>query len=826
MIRFLEPQFLLLLLALPALAFLPRRSERGRDALHLLLRSAVFAFAILALAQPVMLGETQRVHQVVILDRTESVRSTQAGDEWVRAFVAGAPRHARMTVIELGAQGVATESRRVARERVAASSLSSALERAQRAIPGGARGSVTLFSDGLATDRLWGPVVQSLIERQIPVHTVAFAPSAELFPVRLVERAPLRVGHTARVSVEVVGSTASMSLVLSGPDGELDRVEDWSSNGRTRVTFEFEPAEAGFLSLTATVSASNARSESSSIARTFAVQDPLRVLYLGDRMQGGADRVAQLVGRGFQVDDGSVDAIAASSLEGYDLTLLDDRPADALPETFQRELSRAVTEDGLGLLAAGGSAAFGPGGYHETPLAEVLPVEFVQKEEKRDPSTTLVVIIDTSGSMGGNRVQLAKEVARLSIRRLLPHDKVGIVEFYGTKRWAAPIQPASNAIEIERALNRLNAGGGTVILPAIEEAFYGLKNVETRYKHVLVLTDGGVETGAFEPLLRRMADEGINVSTVLIGPDAHSEFLVTLANWGKGRFYSVPNRFNLPEILLKQPASAKLPAYRPGQHALNGRGGPGWWGDVDPTSVPALSGYVETRQRPGAEKLLETVEGSHPVLASWQYGLGRVTAFLTEPTGPGTEAWSDWDGYGPLLARVLGRTSAHVRDPFSFTIERKDHEITVTAERRVREPETPHAVLLSNGAEAERELVFRERAEGLFSARFVLAPEREARLLAGSLGETPRFRLVSPAAEDVAPELNVDPQGALDLQRLAGATGGRALEVRELGGFSPPIGGGVAPVGLRDLAPWCLLLALLVYLGDLAWRRRPSAPSA
>ena len=144
---------------------------------------------------------------------------------------------------------------------------------------------------------------------------------------------------------------------------------------------------------------------------------------------------------------------------------------------------------------------------------------------------------------------------------------------------------------------------------------------------MLVLTDGGVETGAFEPLMRRMADEGINVSTVLIGPDAHSEFLVSLANWGKGRFYSVPNRFNLPEILLKQPASAKLPAYRPGVHTLNGRGGPGWWGEVDPGSVPALSGYVETTPRPGAEKLLETVEGAHPVLASWQYGLGRATAF-------------------------------------------------------------------------------------------------------------------------------------------------------------------------------------------------------
>ena len=153
-----------------------------------------------------------------------------------------------------------------------------------------------------------------------------------------------------------------------------------------------------------------------------------------------------------------------------------------------------------GLVMSGGRAAFGAGGWHDRPIEDMLPIEFVQKEEKRDPSTSLVIVIDTSGSMSGVRVQLAKEVARLAMQRLLPHDKVGIVEFYGAKRWAAPLQPASNAIELQRALNRMDAGGGTVILPALEEAFYGLQNVDTRYKHVIVLTDGGVESGDFESL--------------------------------------------------------------------------------------------------------------------------------------------------------------------------------------------------------------------------------------------------------------------------------------------------------------------------------------
>ena len=38
-----------------------------------------------------------------------------------------------------------------------------------------------------------------------------------------------------------------------------------------------------------------------------------------------------------------------------------------------------------------------------------------------------------------------------------------------------------------------------MILPAIKEAFYGLQNVDTRYKHVLILTDGGVDVEQLPP---------------------------------------------------------------------------------------------------------------------------------------------------------------------------------------------------------------------------------------------------------------------------------------------------------------------------------------
>jgi hypothetical protein len=496
--------------------------------------------------------------------------------------------------------------------------------------------------------------------------------------------------------------------------------------------------------------------------------------------------------------------------------ILDDRPVELIPDDLQERLVREVSANGLGLLVAGGRAAFGPGGYQDSILAEILPVEFSQAEEKKDPGIALVVIIDTSGSMTGTRVQLAKEVARLAIRRLLPHDKVGIVEFYGSKRWAAPIQSASNSIELERALNRLDAGGGTVFLPAIEEAFYALSNVQARYKHVLLLTDGGVERGDFEPLLRRMSEAGMNVSTALIGGQAHSDFLVDLANWGRGHFYSVPNRFNLPEVFLKLPATARLPAYRAGTIPVSPQGGWGWWGDVDRSAVPPLAGHVETRSRPGAEDIL--VAEGQPILSTWRYGLGRVTALMTEPLGAGTSTWRDWADYGTFLGRVLSRTASD-DEPFTFAVQRSDHRVTVTAIRGAARPEVmPIARLLADQGPGTP-LVFRERSPGVFTAEVVLPPEREARIEAGIDGGRAVTRLVSAAYADIAPELQVDPELALDLSALTAATGGQHGSLPALAALGFPTGGGAGAVGVFRLWPWCLLLALVSYLGELVYRR-------
>lgn len=843
-IDFLRPLFLLLLPAVPLLWFFPRRRVPTTQGV---LRSSVFALVIAALAGPVWVTPDRAVFQVFVLDQSGGIGAAQREralgllDQWKRRV--DNPGHSAVIVVGAGPESgpaLPADLRNVVRidDPFSRSALGDALAAAERQIPDGATGVVTLVTDGLATDRRWGPTVQRLIARGIPVATYDLGRNEkDIYPTRISADPLLRVGQTARFTVEVVGTAPAVRVRLSDAGGgELALSAPMESTGRVSVPLEFEPRDAGFLAVRAELvlpPGADADLSNNRLERTFAVQGPLRVMYAGDRVRQGAARLGDMLGRGFAIDDAGERTLDGAADPGaYDLVMVDDRPASRLPEAFQTRLETAVRQGGLGLIFSGGKAAFGAGGYDRTALAEMLPVDFVQRSEKRDPSTALAVIVDTSGSMAGLRIELAKQIVRLAMRRLKAHDRVGIVEFYGNKHWALPLQSAANKIAIDRAVGRMQASGGTVMYPAIEEAYYGLKNVSTRYKHILVITDAGVEDADFESLVRLIAKDNVNLSTVLVGGGAASQSLIDMAAWGRGRFYSSSDRYNLPEIVLKQATTMNLPAYKTGSFPVVGRGGAGWWGEVDRQGVPAVGGYVETRPRAGADIVLEIEGTAHPLLSSWHYGLGRVTALMTEPMGDGAADWKNWKDYGRWLARVASRTAGDTR-PFRFEVVRSDQNLTVNARRYDdRSDAVPRVSILDAAGGTERPLEFRRLTPGHFSASLVVDPGQPARLRAGATDENDPARtsaetlLVSDASADISAETQVDPATALDLPGLATATGGSFADAMKTAALGPnPVPPVVsASLSLRELWPYLALLALLLYIAELAHRRRPRNP--
>ena len=174
----------------------------------------------------------------------------------------------------------------------------------------------------------------------------------------------------------------------------------------------FAPEDFGFLD--AVVVARSHQGGQRELKVVLPILPPHQLLYLGDRQTDAAEKLASMLGPSFDVSTVETNDVGKlrRALIGTDLVMLDDQPAEQVSSGVEEQLVKAVQDDGLGLMMSGGRASFGGGGWHDRPIEGLLPIELVQKEEKRDPSTSLVIVIDTSGSMSGVRVQLAKEVSR------------------------------------------------------------------------------------------------------------------------------------------------------------------------------------------------------------------------------------------------------------------------------------------------------------------------------------------------------------------------------------------------------------------------------
>ena len=815
-ISFLSPGFLSLLALIPLLWFLPRRVDRFA---HGLLRSLVLALVIVALAKPVMLLPGSAGQRVVIVDRSTSLTGEQQAEaERVLAdTLDDVGAREQLTIVELGtspqpdAEPAAGRRLRISRNG-SESSLSAALAAAAQEFPAGVAGRIALISDGLATDRDWGSTVSGLIERgvAVDVHDLGVRDD-DVYPAALYSIGETRVGDTVNAVVTVVGS-GEVSVVLTDDDNrEWARAEGYVE-GRAEVLLNFEPEAAGFMTLTAEVEAASGdgNPDNNRVTAALAIQPPVDVLYLGSAEHNGAAHIQQLLGAGFAVETPDWPLDPELALERFELVMVDDVPTRSLPEPFQRRLAAAVEERGMGLLFAGGRRAFGEGGYHDTPVAEVLPVEFPQRTEKKLPTVALAIIVDTSGSMWGKPVELAKQMARLSLNKLEKTDIVGVVEFYGNRSWAVPLQAMRSRDRVERAISRLHAHGGTTLMPAIEEAYFGLKNVRAPYKHVLVITDAGIEDADFEGTIRRMAREGITLSTVLPAIGEDSAIMSRMAQIGGGRFYAVPGPFDLVEIDFREPDEKPFPSYRIGPYPVVARTGSGWWGEADRLDLPVIDRYVEVQNRDGADVLLETEGSGHPLLSSWRFGLGRATALMTEPAGPGTDSWQAWADYGRLLARVMRRTAADGHD-FDYQLIRSGDSLIVDAARTTSGNNRP-VLQIAGGERRGENLDFTEMAPGWFRATLAAPAANDIQLLSPASG----YRLLARSA--LAAETQVDPQRGLDLARLAEATDGVRLGRGGATQTTTPS----ESLSARALSPWLLLLALLGYLGELLYRRWPA----
>ena len=353
-------------------------------------------------------------------------------------------------------------------------------------------------------------------------------------------------------------------------------------------------------------------------------------------------------------------------LRPYHAIILDNLPASVFSDSQLKMIQNYVGQVGGGLAVIGGKQAFGLGGYHGTLLETILPVEMTPKQRKR--SMAMVMLLDTSGSManqvgGYQKIHLALEGVRSAVMAMDKTDQVSVIGFAEKIQHDIPL--TTDHLSVIRALRRFQPSGGTQMLPALEQAYQRLQAASAKQKHLLILSDGKSD-GDFNPLIQKIVAAQISISTIAVG-DAAEAFLRSLATVGQGSYRHVKNTTQLPRILVDQVRqSRKYAVEEPTQPIFS---------DLSPmltgiTSLPELDGYVATSAKDNAQVLIESdstdpENAGQPILAWWNYGLGKTAAFTSDTGGRWSHNWRatnsetfSWDRFWiQLLGSVVKSTA-------------------------------------------------------------------------------------------------------------------------------------------------------------------------
>ncbi|MCW8830406.1 MAG: marine proteobacterial sortase target protein [Gammaproteobacteria bacterium] len=155
----------------------------------------------------------------------------------------------------------------------------------------------------------------------------------------------------------------------------------------------------------------------------------------------------------------------------------------------------------------------------------------------------VVFILDVSGSMSGASIEQAKSALMLALDRLKSSDKFNIVWFNNVAKkifFESRLASNANINEAKNFVRSLSAGGGTMMMPALQLALES--NTDPDYlRQTIFITDGNVsnERDLFEYIKSNLADN--RLFTVGIGSAPNSFFMKKAAKAGRGTFTFISN---------------------------------------------------------------------------------------------------------------------------------------------------------------------------------------------------------------------------------------------------------------------------------------------
>jgi uncharacterized membrane protein len=797
MIQFTHPYALLLLP--PALAWtwwLAARSyaflSRWRRWVSLGVRTVVVCLLVAGIAGMQWKHPTQGMNVFFLLDRSDSVPALEqeSARQQANRWALGKKKEDKAGFLVFGSDAaLETEATTTSdAERIQAvvggerTDIAAAVRLGTAAFPENGQKRMVLLSDGNENS---GDAQQAV------AHAKSQNVTVDVFPLGTRHGGDVAVQKLSLPSTTKSGATFEAKIVATSDRRQDARISMYRNDqllgrqtvtlepGKNLFTFPQKLTDAGFYSYQVTIEAPGDEISQNNKASSFTtVRGRPRILVISSA-QSEDRNLAEALRTEYDVKIGGLPDLPGTlaELQSYDALFLCNIAAGDLGMDTMRLIESGVRDFGLGLVCIGGENAFAAGGYRNTPLETALPVDMELSSKKVLPNGALVLIMHGMEFNNGN--QVSRDIAIGALNALGPRDEMGVLMWDGKERWLFELQKAENKGKLAGLIAQMNQGDLPSFDGLLTLAHASLAASTASLKHIIVFSDGDPAPPP-DSLMQQIVSAKITVSTVMLGAHVAPDTMVRMAEAGRGRFYDVKSAEQLPQIFIKEAAVILKAAiseepFRPQvsqeTEPIRGIG----------RSYPPLRGYVATSAKPRAEIPLLTEKGD-PLLAHWQYGLGRSVAFTSDAKSKWAQDWLGWQRYAQFWTQI-GSWAARRLDAADFntevSVDNGEGAISLEAldaQGNYRNFLDLQAAVVTPKGERTT-VALHQAGPGRYEARF---PTKEVgsyliNLLEMKNGQTVAAQAIG-ASVNYSPEFNTSEPNLSLLQRLAELGGGKVLQ--------------------------------------------------
>jgi len=340
--------------------------------------------------------------------------------------------------------------------------------------------------------------------------------------------------------------------------------------------------------------------------------------------------------------------------------------------------------------------------------------------------------------------------------------------------------------------------------------------IEEFIKHIIILSDGRTLTDDFAGLTKQMAEARITVSTVSVGQEADRELMSKIAAWGKGKTYYAEDPAGVPQIFNQDVESSAGEALEEASFKATVIREVDAFKGIQFQTAPRLLGYVQVKAKPLAEVLLEAHK-DRPLLARWQFGLGKAMIFTSDVKDRWAADWLKWNSYSKFWSQAVRETMRRQDETdIDFHVERDNDVAVISMESSGNEGRLSDRLQMQTHVVAPDQSSFvvdvPQIAPGTYETRVPLKQQGTYIFRASSNGSVGATRTL---AYSYPSEYRWYPPDIEKLRTISSETGGlfqpNGPEIFATGGMTI-----LSPIALW---PWLAATALFLYLLDVLLRR-------